>query len=156
MQSFSVSISVQSCWYRLKMWCRNYSLICSGFQMNGGLQLMRGEEGWTWGERRAMDGGCREEWLQGSKSSFRYLCLQGGSPLSLSSPLFPPFLPFLPPPSFFFFCSTPSSACFTFLSVLSICLSLTSLPPSWPLTLALPPPLLFSSLPLFLSSPLTS
>lgn len=41
--------------------------------------------------------GCREEWLQGFKSSFAYLCLSGGSPLSLLS--FPPFTRFSPLPS---------------------------------------------------------
>lgn len=109
----NLSIAVLSCSdrMRMRMWCRNYSLM-----------LLRVPDEWSrWVERRA--GGDKkgrgkrwwwlsEEWLRGSKSSFCYLCLPGGLPL-YPSPSFPPFTLFFPLlPSL---APLPSSTCISFL-----------------------------------------
>lgn len=116
--------------------------------------LLRVSDEWSrWLERRA--GGKKEgrgkrwmvavgEWLRGFESSFGYLCLPGGLPLSPLS-LFLSFIPFLPPSSLS--CSTPlfSLPQFYFNTFFSI----TSMPSSWPLTFTLPPhlpPPLFTTL----------
>lgn len=123
-----------SCKNWMIWWCRNYSLVL--LQMNEGLQqMMERRAGGEVGRGEESGGcGCRVEWLRGTKSSSAYLCLSRGSPLSLFSPFpsFPNFLPLLPP-------HTPLPSCSTLFHSLSICLSVTSLPPSWPLLLALHP-----------------
>lgn len=89
----------------------SYVVLCSNSVvqklLTGFVQGSRWMEGCSrWVERRAGGEekgeesggcGCREEWLQSFKSSFAYLCLSGGSPLSLLS--FLSFTSFSPLPS---------------------------------------------------------
>lgn len=80
---------------------------CSGFQMNGGLQQMSGEEGWRWGEgeRRAVDVAVEESDCELLSPLSPIYVFQEVHP-SLASPSCPlfsvfssSFLPFPPPPS---------------------------------------------------------